>query len=60
MKSKNRTASMTKRIVSVLLGRDVLTPAQQAKLAEMDKDYEELLRKRNVRKDEHEKTLKQN
>lgn len=60
MKSKKRTASLTKRIVTALLGSDGLTPAQQAKLAEMDKDYEELVRERGGRKAEHEKTLKQN
>jgi hypothetical protein len=60
MKSKNRTTSMTKRIVSAILGREDLTPAQRAKLAEMDKDYEELVRERDGRKDEREKTLKQN
>ena len=60
MKSKNRTTSMTKRIVSAILGREDLTPAQQAKLTEMDKDYEEMVRERNSRKREHENTLKQN
>ena len=60
MKSKSRRTSLTKRIVSAGLGRNDLTPEQRAKLAEMDKDYEELLRERNVRKDAHEKTLKQN
>ena len=51
---------MTKRIVSAILGREDLTPAQQAKLTEMDKDYEEMVRERNSRKPEDEKTLKQN
>jgi hypothetical protein len=51
---------MTKQIVSAILGRESLTPAQQAKLAEMDKDYEEMVRERDSRKREHEKTLKQN
>ena len=60
MKSRNRTTSLTKQIVSAILGRDGLTPAQQAKLAEMDKDYEEFVRERNGRKDEREKNLKQN
>lgn len=60
MKSKNRTTSLTKRIVSVILGRDNLTPAQRAKLSEMDKDYEELVRRRKSGKDEDEKNLKQN
>lgn len=56
MKSKSRTSSLTKRIVSVILGRDNLTPAQRAKLREMDKDYEELVRRRNSK----EENLKQN
>ena len=60
MKTKKRTTSLTKRIVSAILGRDSLTPAQRAKLAEMDKDYEALVQERDVRKDEHEKSLKQN
>ena len=60
MKSKNRRTSLTKRIVSAILGRNALTPAQRAKLAEMDKDYEELVRERSGSKDEREKTLKQN
>lgn len=60
MKTKKRTPSLTKRIVSAILGRENLTPAQRAKLAEMDKDYEEFVRERDGRKDEHEKTLKQN
>lgn len=58
MKSRNRPTSLTKRIVSAILGHNDLTPAQRAKLAEMDKDYEALVRERNGRKDE--KTLKQN
>lgn len=60
MKTNKRTTSLTKRIVSAILGRDNLTPAQQAKLAEMDKDYEQLLRERDGRKVEREKSLKQN
>jgi hypothetical protein len=60
MKSRNRRTSLTKRIVSAILGRNDLTPAQRARIAEMDKDYEARVRERNVRKDEHEKNLKQN
>ena len=58
MKRGKRTTSLTKWIVSALLGREGLTPAQRAKLAEMDKDYEQLVQERNGHKDE--KTLKQN
>ena len=60
MKSKNRRTSLTKRIVSAILGTNDLTPAQLAKLEEMDKDYEELVRERSGRDAEVEKTLKQN
>jgi hypothetical protein len=60
MKSKNRRTSLTKRIVSAILGSNDLTPAQRAKLEEMDKDYEELVRERSGRDAEVEKTLKQN
>jgi hypothetical protein len=48
MTSKNRRTSLTKRIVSAILGREDLTPAQKAKLTEMEKDYEELVRERNT------------
>ncbi|HLX71729.1 MAG TPA: hypothetical protein VKV04_19115 [Verrucomicrobiae bacterium] len=60
IKTKQGPTSLTKRIVSAILGREGLTPAQRAKLAEMDKDYEELVRERDGRTDKREKSLKQN
>lgn len=60
MKGKNRADSLAKRIVSAILGSDNFTPAQRAKLAEMEKDYEELVHERDARKVERQNSLKQN
>lgn len=60
MKGTFQANSLAKRIVSAIFGRDDLTPVQRAKLAEMEKDYEELIHQRNDRKDQAPKNLKQN
>jgi hypothetical protein len=56
MKRASQKNPLAKRIVSAILGRDGITPAQQAKIAEMEKDYEELMRNRNAQKDGHKKS----